>query len=169
MMATPGLTRSPQSRMFLGLPLRTRNTIVDVYGELLCGKRDCQFTGSSLPLVATASMSPASASVTTSAGRPSMTVRACLPEPPCDCLTVTSSPVLPFQYFANAALYSTYNSRVGSYDALSNVTSFACANGAASASSTHAVAIRKCLTMRALLEVRSELQPETREHGFFVG
>src|SRR4030095_9210672 len=136
--------------MFFGLPLRTRHTIVEVYGELLCGRRDCQFTGSSLPFVAIASTSPASASVTTSAGRPSMTVRACLPDPPCDCLTVRSSPVLPFQYFANAALYSTYNSRVGSYDALSNVTSFACAKGAASASSTHAVTIRKCLIITVL-------------------
>ena len=30
---TPGLTRSSQSLMPLGLPLRTRNTIVDVYGR----------------------------------------------------------------------------------------------------------------------------------------
>ena len=40
--ATPGLTRSLQSLMPFGLPLRTRNTIVDVYGELFCGKRFCQ-------------------------------------------------------------------------------------------------------------------------------
>src|SRR6185503_7122473 len=119
----PGRVRSLQSLMFFGLPLRTRNTIVDVYGALLCGSRDCQLTGSNLPLVAIASMSPASASVTTSAGRPSMTVRACLPDPPCDCFTVTSSPVLPFQYLAKAALYSAYSSRVGSYDAFSSVTS----------------------------------------------
>ena len=39
-------------------------------------------------------MSSASASVTTSASSPSMTERACLPEPPCDCLMVTSWPVL---------------------------------------------------------------------------
>src|SRR5438045_625775 len=48
--------------------------------------------------------------------------RACLPEPPCDCLMVTSWPVLPFQYLAKAWLNSTYNSRVGSYDTLSSVT-----------------------------------------------
>ncbi len=42
---------------------------------------------------AIASTSKASASVTTSASNPSMTARACLPEPPCDCLTVTVVPV----------------------------------------------------------------------------
>src|SRR5262245_48291033 len=99
-----GFTRSPQSLMPLGLPLRTRNTMVDVYGELLCGRRDCQFTGRSLRLVTRASMSAAKASVTTSAGRPSITVRACLPEPPCDCLMFTSCPVLVFQYWVNSLL-----------------------------------------------------------------
>ena len=49
-------------------------------------------------------MSAASARVTTSASRPSITARACAPEPPCDCLTTTSSPVLAFQYLAKAAL-----------------------------------------------------------------
>ena len=44
---TPGFTRSSQSRIFFGLPLRTRKTIVDVYGELLCGSRVCQFSGRS--------------------------------------------------------------------------------------------------------------------------
>ena len=34
-----------------------------------------------------------------------MTERACLPEPPCDCLIVTSSPVFAFQYLAKAVLY----------------------------------------------------------------
>ena len=48
----PGLIRSPQSLMPLGLPLRTRNTIVEVYGALLSGRRLCQFSGSSLPRVA---------------------------------------------------------------------------------------------------------------------
>ena len=92
--ATPRFARSSQSLMPLGLPLRTRNTIVDVYGELLCGKRVCQFSGSSLPFCAIASMSYASASVTTSASMPSITLLACAPEPPCDCLMTTFSPVL---------------------------------------------------------------------------
>ena len=39
-------------------------------------------------------MSPASASVATSASSPSMIERACLPEPPCDCLIATSWPGL---------------------------------------------------------------------------
>jgi hypothetical protein len=42
---------------------------------------------------------------------------------------VTSCPVLAFQCFVKAALYSTYSSRVGSYDTLSSVTgAFAWAN-----------------------------------------
>src|SRR3954452_10366923 len=100
----PGLTRSLQSLMPLGLPLRTRNTMVEVYGELLSVRRLAQLIGSSLPCVATASMSAARANVTTSACRPSITDRACLPEPPCDWLILTSCPVFAFQYFANAAL-----------------------------------------------------------------
>jgi len=53
----PGRARSPQSLIFFGLPLRTRNTIVEVYGELLSGRRVCQLAGSSLPCCAIASMS----------------------------------------------------------------------------------------------------------------
>src|SRR5689334_6865044 len=68
-------------------------------------------------------MSSASASVTTSASRPSITERACLPEPPCDCLIATFSPAFACQYLANAGLKSWYSSRVGSYDALRIVTS----------------------------------------------
>ena len=49
-------------------------------------------------------MSAASASVTTSACRPSITERAWAPDPPWDCLMTTSSPVFAFQYLANAAL-----------------------------------------------------------------
>ncbi len=100
----PGLTMSDQSLMPFGLPLRTRKTIVEEYGVELFFSFFCQSGESSLAWKASASMSWASASVTTSAWRPSMTERACLPEPPCDCLTVTVSPVLAFQYFANAAL-----------------------------------------------------------------
>src|SRR5215468_7151480 len=104
MTCTPGRVRSAQSLIPLGLPLRTRNTIVEVYGELLSARRLAQLIGNSLPCAATASISAASASVTTSAARPSITERACLPEPPCDWLILTSSPVFCFQYLANAAL-----------------------------------------------------------------
>src|SRR3546814_5774422 len=48
MTCTPGLMRSFQSLMCLGLPLRTRNTMVDVYGALLWGRRLCQFSGNAL-------------------------------------------------------------------------------------------------------------------------
>ena len=78
-------------------------------------------------------MSPASASVTTSAARPSMTERAWRPEPPCDWLILTVSPVFFFQYSANDLLKSAYSSRVGSYDTLSRVTSAACATCAGAA------------------------------------
>jgi hypothetical protein len=76
-------------------------------------------------LVAIASTSAARASVTTSAARPSITERAWRPEPPCDWLIFTSSPVFFFQYSANDLLKSTYSSRVGSYDTLSSVISLA--------------------------------------------
>ena len=62
-----------------------------------------------------------------------MTERACRPEPPCDCLMVTVSPVFFFQYALKDLLKSTYSSRVGSYDTLSKVTSAACARLAAAA------------------------------------
>src|SRR3546814_11783549 len=61
MTCTPGLMRSFQSLMCLGLPLLTRNTMVDVYGALLCGRRLCQFSGSALALSAMASLSSSSA------------------------------------------------------------------------------------------------------------
>ena len=67
MTCTPGLTRSAQSWMPLGLPLRTRNTIVDVYGVLLLGKRFCQSLATKPERSAIASMSPPKPSVTTSA------------------------------------------------------------------------------------------------------
>ena len=57
MTPTPGLTRSLQSLMPFGLPLRTRNTIVDVYGELFCGSRFCQPGVLMSPLCWIASMS----------------------------------------------------------------------------------------------------------------
>ena len=53
-----------------------------------------------------ASMSYDSARVTTSARSPSMTERACLPDPPCDWVTRTVSPVFDFQSWENDSLYS---------------------------------------------------------------
>src|SRR5688572_3495457 len=115
-------TRSPQSLTPFGFPLRTRNTTVDVYGELLSGRRFCQSAAICAPLSWITSMSYASARVTTSAPRPSITERACALDPPCDCLIVTSCPLCCFQCVTNAALKSLYSSRVGSYETLSNST-----------------------------------------------
>ena len=102
----PGLARSAQSWMPFGLPLRTRITVTEVVGAALFGSRLAQSSGISLPRAAMASMSLAWFIVTTSASRPSITARACLLEPPCDWLTVTSSPVCCFQLRWNAGLMS---------------------------------------------------------------
>src|SRR5690242_950788 len=101
--------------MCFGFPLRTRNTMVEVYGALLSGRLFCQSAGSNFPCSAIASISYARASVTTSASSPWMTDWADLPDPEWDWETTTLSPVLSFQYLAKAALYCWYNSRVGSY------------------------------------------------------
>ena len=53
-----------------------------------------------------ASISTEIASETTSAGSPSITERACLPEPPWDILISTFSPVFSFQKAAKAGLSS---------------------------------------------------------------
>ena len=78
----------------------------EVYGVLFCGNRFCQSDAISFPFSAIASMSYASASVTMSPPNPSMTERACFPEPPWDCWITIVSPVFCFQYFTNAASYS---------------------------------------------------------------
>ncbi len=57
MIEMPGRVRSFQSLMCFGFPLRTRKTIVDVYGELLFGKRLCQFRGNEPARSLIASMS----------------------------------------------------------------------------------------------------------------
>ncbi|MNC92654.1 hypothetical protein D3C83_91190 [compost metagenome] len=69
-----------------------------------CGSRLCQLAGRALTLSAIASMSAARASVTTSACKPSITLRAWLPEPPWLWSIVTIWPVLAFQSAANATL-----------------------------------------------------------------
>src|ERR1035441_2409527 len=94
MTAIPLFVRSSQSRILFGFPVRTTKTIVEEKGVLFLGSRACHILGRRPALDAIASMSPESASVTTSASRPSMTDRACLPEPPCDWLIVTFWPVL---------------------------------------------------------------------------
>src|SRR5262249_21586177 len=110
MIQTLGLRRSGQSLMPLGLPLRTTNTIVDVYGTEWLGRLDSHPAGIK-PDFAIALVSGQSASVTTSASRPSMTARAWVEEPPCDCLTVTPAPA---GVFAKASFRARQTSRVGS-------------------------------------------------------
>ena len=78
---------------------------MEVYGELFCGSRFCQSALIS-PLCATASISYASARVTTSASSPSITARAWPPEPPCDWRIDTVFPVFACQYLMKAALKS---------------------------------------------------------------
>lgn len=90
--ATLEVARSGQSRIPAGLPLRTTNTIVDVYGLEWFGRRDGQ-PSAMRPRLRTRSMSEKSARVTTSASAPSLTARAWWDEPPCDWMTVTFCPV----------------------------------------------------------------------------
>ena len=100
---TPGFARSSQSLMPLGLPLRTRNSIVEYVGDALFGKRFAQSVATT-ERDARKSMSFAEFIVTTSASRPSATERACLLDPSCDWLIVTSCPLFCFQYFTKAGL-----------------------------------------------------------------
>ena len=80
----------------MSLPFRTRNTTVDVYGELSSPYSPIQPPSIS-PASSIAVISCANASVTTSASFPSITERACEPEPPWDCVTFTSCPLFSFQ------------------------------------------------------------------------
>ena len=156
MTCTSGRMRSFQSLIPFGLPLRTTNATVDANGVLLCGSFFCQSAGSVLPRAAISSMSYASASVTTSASSPSITARACDPEPPCDCLISTSCPVRRFHSWANAALMSLYSSRVGSYDTLSSVT-FSCAAAVPPMGATSASAKRQSSERRQRLHESSRV------------
>ena len=65
----------------LGFPLRTRKTMVDVYGAESSGS-SCSQPASMRPARSRRSMSYDRARVTTSARLPSITDRAWLPEPP---------------------------------------------------------------------------------------
>jgi hypothetical protein len=89
--------------MPLGLPARTTKTIVDEKGALSWGKRFAQSADKSCPLIARASTSWESASVTTSASSPSSTARACLPEPPCDCWMTSEVPSCSALHFLTKA------------------------------------------------------------------
>src|SRR5262245_57785588 len=104
---------SGQSLMPLGFPLRTTNTMVDVYGSELLGSR-FSHPGAICPALRMASVSGHRASETTSASRPSITARAWVVEPPCDCLISSVLPLCAWYFGVNAALMSRHSSRVGS-------------------------------------------------------
>ena len=71
--------------------------MTEVVGAALFGSRLAQSCGHQLAALGEGVDVVAWFIVTTSASRPSITMRACLLEPPCDWLTVTSSPVGFFQ------------------------------------------------------------------------
>ena len=91
---TPGLTRSSQSLMRFGISLAHQEHDGRGVRRAVVRQPLLPVAGSSFARSAIASMSYASASVTTSASSPSITERACLPEPPCDCLISTFSGLL---------------------------------------------------------------------------
>jgi hypothetical protein len=70
----------------------------------LFGNSVRQFAGIFLVCVATALMSASSASVRTSAFNPSITARACDPDPECDWRMEMGLPAFSFQCLANTAL-----------------------------------------------------------------
>ncbi len=86
--------------------MRTRNTIVVVYGALLFGKRARQFSGTRWPRSASKSMSFGWFIVTTSACKPCSTDNACALDAPCDCLIATVSPLFCLYAETNAVLMS---------------------------------------------------------------
>ena len=79
--------------MFLGLPLRTRNSMVELVGAASLAKRLRQSLATT-PLSARKSTSVVVFMVTTSASRPSATARAWALEPACDWSTLMSLPVV---------------------------------------------------------------------------
>src|SRR5436305_11414010 len=87
---TPGLIRSSQVVMFLGLPLRTTNTTTELLEMPFCGLA-FQFEETRLSLTSRV-MSGSVENATTSAGCPESTARLCEPEAPKDALNETPSP-----------------------------------------------------------------------------
>src|SRR3954465_1851645 len=82
--STPGLIRSSQVRMFLGLPLRVASTTT----EFVTNPPHLSLAQLAYTFPASTSLSTwgASNSATTSAPRPEASARACSPEPPYDWL-----------------------------------------------------------------------------------
>src|SRR3954468_23801739 len=87
---TPGLTRSAHVLMCLGLPLRTTKTTTE---SVTMPRYAFLFQlGATRPALTRESTSGASERLTTSAGRPAATARACEPDAPKDCENETPWP-----------------------------------------------------------------------------
>src|SRR4029453_5785870 len=82
MTSTPGLTRSSQARMFLGLPLGTMKATPELVIMPLCSSAFQSLA--TRPASTSLVMSGSRARVTTSAGRPFWTARLWSPEAPHD-------------------------------------------------------------------------------------
>src|SRR2546423_8343361 len=80
--STPGLIRSSQPAMCLGLPLRTTVTTTESL-EMPCSGLAFQFLGT-IPSLTRRVMSGSVENATTSAGWPESTARLCEPEAPND-------------------------------------------------------------------------------------
>ena len=91
--------------MPLGFLSRTKNNMVELVGDALCGKRLVQ-SFATTPLVARKSISVEVFMVTTSASSPSFTARACALEPPWAWSTRMSLPELFLYWATKAALMS---------------------------------------------------------------
>src|SRR6185437_2792550 len=90
--STPGLVRSPQPVMCLGLPLRTTNTTTESEDNPFSGLAS-QSEATSLSSTSRV-MSGVVENATTSAGCPESTARLCEPEAPKDWLKPTPLPEL---------------------------------------------------------------------------
>src|ERR1700683_1766012 len=87
---TPDFTRSAQVVMCLGFPGRTMKDTMESVTMPLVGPLSHELETS--PALTTLSMSGSSEKLTTSAGRPSITEVACVPDGPNDCEIVTPAP-----------------------------------------------------------------------------
>src|ERR671930_2273345 len=87
---TPGLSRSAQVWMFLGLPLRTTNVVTESVTMPLCGS--LVQSGETILSLTRRVMSGASENATTSAGRPDSPARLWSPEAPYEDVNETPLP-----------------------------------------------------------------------------
>ena len=92
MTCTPGFTRSAQVVMCLGLPGRTMKETMESVTMPLVGPASHELA--TRPALTTLAMSGSSEKFTRSAGSPSITEVACVPDGPKEGVTVTPAPAL---------------------------------------------------------------------------